>query len=137
MPCGGIVPIGEVDVKGKVTEQLSPTKGGCWVCSHGGAHHFCYEWDTYIHARCVPAFLMGPEGGCVIQHGHEVILNFELEPDVQPIKVEGVWKTEDGLWHFENEGGDLCGPYLTREACEWDSKRYAESLNVPSSKVVA
>lgn len=44
--------------------------------------HFCHEWDTYIHARCVPVFLQTDEGQIVIDHGHEVILDFSLEePD--------------------------------------------------------
>jgi hypothetical protein len=58
---------------------IGPCKGGCWVCGRGGRKHFCHEWDTYIHARCVPQFLLSEEGQCVIEHGHEVRLDFSLE----------------------------------------------------------
>lgn len=81
MPCGGIYPGSPLNQRGpgKLDEKLMPSDGGCWVCYKGGCEHFCDEWDTYIHARCVPEFLQTEEGQCVIQHGHIVILNFALE----------------------------------------------------------
>jgi len=59
MPCGGINYFG-----GESDE--------CWVCGKDGAKHFCFEWDTFIHGKCVPDFLISDEGRIVIEHGHEV-----------------------------------------------------------------
>lgn len=67
MPCGGIYPISGT--------------GNCFHCNKPGAHHFCEEWDCYIHARCVPDFLKGEEGIIVIHHKHDVILRFDLEEE--------------------------------------------------------
>lgn len=73
MPCGGIYPGG----------PIPPPKTGydfpCWVCRKSGAQHFCDEWDTPIHARCVPTFLQTEEGRVVIKHKHTVYLDFSLE----------------------------------------------------------
>lgn len=80
MPCGGIHPI-DNDWPGTIREPLDPSHGGCWVCSRGGAMHFCHEWDTFIHARCVPGFLATDEGQIVIEHKHTIILDFSLEED--------------------------------------------------------
>lgn len=80
MPCGGIEPYPATTDTGTIKEELSPTKGGCWVCQRGGAKHFCHEWDTYIHARCALAFLLNDdEGQCVIAHKHIVELDFSIE----------------------------------------------------------
>lgn len=83
MPCGGIYPVGAGLIishgPGTIKDKLGAPQGGCWVCGHGGCEHFCDEWDTYIHARCVAAFLQTEEGQCVIEHGHIVILNFSVE----------------------------------------------------------
>lgn len=78
MPCGGIHPI-DNDQLGTIHEHLDPTQGGCWVCSRGGAMHFCHEWDTFMHARCVPRFLASGEGQIVIAHRHTVLLDFSIE----------------------------------------------------------
>jgi hypothetical protein len=80
MPCGGIEPI-RPRGRGTIKEHLPPTEGGCWVCNRGGCHHFCLEWDTYIHARCVPTFLQTEEGQIVVLHQHRVVLDFELEEE--------------------------------------------------------
>jgi len=80
MPCGGIHPI-DNDQLGTIREHLDSTQGGCWVCSRGGAMHFCHEWDTFIHARCVPRFLATDEGQIVIDHKHTILLDFSIEED--------------------------------------------------------
>ena len=66
MPCGGITP-------------CAPDDYPCWVCEKPGAQHFCIEWDTPIHARCVLEFLTDMEGQIVISHGHTITLDFSLE----------------------------------------------------------
>jgi hypothetical protein len=66
MPCGGI---GPTDGKGECT----------FMCGKPDAVHFMYEWDTYIHARCVMGFLSTQEGQILITHGHTVTLDFSLE----------------------------------------------------------
>ena len=43
--------------------------------------HFCHEWDTSIHARCVPRFLATDEGQIVIDHKHTILLDFSIEED--------------------------------------------------------
>jgi len=43
--------------------------------------HFCHEWDTFIHARCVPRFLASDEGQIVIEHKHTILLDFSIEED--------------------------------------------------------
>ena len=78
MPCGGIEPM-KNDRLGSINDKLDATQGGCWICDRGGAQHMCFEWDTYIHARCVPQFLNTDEGRIVIDHGHLVVLDFSLE----------------------------------------------------------
>ena len=83
MPCGGIHPIDNGQL-GTIRKHLDPTQGGCWVCSRGGAMHFCHEWDTFIHARCVPRFLETDEGQAVIEHRHTILLDFSLEEDSGP-----------------------------------------------------
>jgi hypothetical protein len=80
MPCGGIEPMSNPDGL-TIKDKLPPTKGGCWMCSRGGCKHFCHEWDTYIHARCVPAFLKTEEGKIIMGHKHLVVLEFELEEE--------------------------------------------------------
>lgn len=136
MPCGGIYPLSEA--KGTITEKLSPIQGGCWVCGMGGAHHFCDEWDTYIHARCVPIFLLGREGQCVIHHEHTIELNFELEKPGANITNETICKHADGTWYWINETfSEEFGPYPTKESCEFDLKRYAEWLNKPKEETNA
>lgn len=62
--------------EGTDKETLLPTKGGCWMCHKGGCDHFVIEWDTFIHATCIPKFLMTAEGQCVIDHGHECVIDF-------------------------------------------------------------
>lgn len=87
MPCGGIYPVqgtwhetmGIKPSPTKSTDKVSPTDGGCWMCHMGGCEHFCDEWDTYIHARCVARFLLTDEGHIVMEHGHTVILDFSKE----------------------------------------------------------
>jgi hypothetical protein len=74
MPCGGITPTKNSFVRDVVNE---PQK--CYFCGKPGACHFVEEWDAFIHARCVPAFLQTDEGKVIIDHGHEVYINFELE----------------------------------------------------------
>ena len=86
MPCGGIHPI-DNDQLGTIRKHLDPTQGGCCVCSRGGAMHFCHEWDTFIHARCVPRFLASDEGQIVIEHKHTVLLDFSIEEDFAEITV--------------------------------------------------
>ena len=82
MPCGGIEPIKpSPEIENNYQTKVDPTKGGCWVCGYGGCHHFCHEWDTYIHARCVPKFLQTEEGLCLIEHKHTIFLDFSLEED--------------------------------------------------------
>lgn len=82
MPCGGIEPIERTTEEAKTLKDKLPcTQGGCCVCSKGGAYHFCHEWDTFIHARCVPQFLSSDEGQCVIKHKHVIYLDFSLEDD--------------------------------------------------------
>lgn len=76
MPCGGIVPIKHV--LGTIQDELSPGRGGCWICDRGGCTHFVIEWDAYIHAKCVPAFLQSEEGKIVINHGHTIHVDFSL-----------------------------------------------------------
>jgi hypothetical protein len=85
MPCGGIVPM--KGGGGTVRTKLSPNDGGCWMCHRGGCLHMVIEWDAYIHARCVADFLKTDEGACIIEHGHEVHLNFGLEKPL-PVKKE-------------------------------------------------
>jgi hypothetical protein len=64
MPCGGIYPVG-----GEIP-------GPCWVCSDKRpCDHFCDEWDTPLHALCIPAFLATEEGACVLAHKHTVIID--------------------------------------------------------------
>lgn len=46
--------------------------------------HFCHEWDTFIHARCVPRFLATDQGQLVIEHEHTILLDFSLEEDSGP-----------------------------------------------------
>lgn len=76
MPCGGIYPIKQLapDIR-PIFEKPFP----CWVCGKLDAKHFCDEWDTPIHARCVPSFLQTEEGQIVIGHGHEIWLDFSIE----------------------------------------------------------
>jgi hypothetical protein len=81
MPCGGIYPIRQLDPE---IRPIFEAHDRCWVCNKGGAKHFCDEWDTHIHARCVPKFLQTDEGECVILHGHEVFLDFSLEAEDVP-----------------------------------------------------
>jgi len=102
MPCGGIQPMVQTQEEAKtIKDKLHCTKGGCWVCGLGGAHHFMHEWDTFIHARCAIKYLAGalnprtvsnsnPENGTeihpidneaqiIIEHQHDIFLNFSLE----------------------------------------------------------
>jgi len=65
MPCGGIGPV------------LS--RGRCFHCNKDGSRHFCEEWDCLIHVRCVPDFLKTEEGKILIEHKHEVYLDFGWE----------------------------------------------------------
>ena len=74
MPCGGIYPI-----KGSWVEKVHQDKTPCWVCMEAGCTHFCDEWDTPLHARCVLAFLQTEEGKCVIEHGHLVQIDYSVE----------------------------------------------------------
>lgn len=78
MPCGGIYP---ADGRGFI--QLPETGIHCYVCGKPNARHFCDEWDCGIHARCVPDFLKSNEGKVVINHAHEVYLDFSLEELMQ------------------------------------------------------
>lgn len=71
MPCGGIYP-----TKHSVFAGM---EGRCFHCHKEGAKHFCEEWDCLLHARCVPDFLKTMEGKIVIEHGHEVLIDFSLE----------------------------------------------------------
>jgi hypothetical protein len=89
MPCGGIYPMENPDGKTQA-DVLSPTLGGCWVCSHGGALHFMDEWDTYIHARCAIRELSKPDSDVyiVVGHGHVVELDFSLENEAGRKAVE-------------------------------------------------
>ena len=74
MPCGGIYP-----VRGSWVEQLPNPPGKvdirCWQCGKSTPvpTHFCDEWDTFLHAECIDAFLNSEEGRVVMEHGHEVI----------------------------------------------------------------
>lgn len=76
MACGGIYPIRNLHPEIRdIFERPYP----CWMCGKLGAKHFCDEWDTPIHARCVAKFLLTEEGECVIEHGHTVEIDFSLE----------------------------------------------------------
>ena len=80
MPCGGIYPVpGSWVADLPKPPNSKPTR--CWQChkSEPTPEHFCDEWDTFIHARCVAAFLQGEEGKIVISHEHSVLLDFSLE----------------------------------------------------------
>ena len=62
MPCGGIW-------------TVKPFESECFYCGKTGQlDHFCEEWDTGLHAKCVRPFLATPEGQVVLNHGHEVRL---------------------------------------------------------------
>ena len=88
MPCGGIYPISNTWLEAAgINRDESKPEHRCWTCNGKGAKHFCDEWDCYIHARCAIKFLSTPEGECVINHGHEVVLNFSAEEDVQTSPV--------------------------------------------------
>lgn len=82
MPCGGITPWSPLDrLERPNPDEGTPHTGVCWVCNKPGAQHFCDEWDTYIHARCVPYFLETREGQVVIEHEHDVYLKFNVESE--------------------------------------------------------
>lgn len=70
MPCGGIVPFGK-------------DNGECWVCRQPGAHHFCFEWDCFLHAHCIPEFLESDEGECILLHNHTVDVDTTTEKPEQ------------------------------------------------------
>ena len=74
MPCGGIFPI-----KGSYIEKYYDPKHPCWVCGKPDCTHFCEEWDTGIHAKCVADFLKSEEGSCMTLHGHTIIVDYSLE----------------------------------------------------------
>jgi hypothetical protein len=76
MPCGGIRPFNLSVVSDALEGQPTPP---CHFCNKPGATHWVEEWDTAIHARCVPAFLQTEEGEIIIEHGHDVYLDFSLE----------------------------------------------------------
>jgi hypothetical protein len=37
---------------------------------------FCEEWDAYLHAECVSAFLQTPDGQVVLKHRHDIVIVF-------------------------------------------------------------
>jgi hypothetical protein len=67
MPCGGIYP---------VENAFSSAVEQCWQCSKPilptEDASFCEEWDTFLHDRCIDAFLKSEEGEIVLLHKHEV-----------------------------------------------------------------
>ena len=74
MPCGGIYPI-----KGSWVEKVPGKWHKCWVCGKPNCTHFCDEWDTPLHARCVITFLQSEEGKLMIEHGHLVQIDYGVE----------------------------------------------------------
>jgi hypothetical protein len=74
MPCGGITP-----TKNSFLRDTVASPQECYYCGKKGALHFVEEWDAFIHAVCVPAFLQTDEGKVIIKHKHEVYIDFELE----------------------------------------------------------
>jgi hypothetical protein len=86
MPCGGIWPMA-MGGGGYVNEVRQTIDGGCFICQRGGCRHWIDEWETFIHARCVPQFLQTQKGKVVMAHKHTVILDFAIEvPDPTPWK---------------------------------------------------
>lgn len=67
MPCGGIWPLAKVNGKWAGDPELR-----CWQCNRSGADHFCEEWDTGLHGKCIAEFLETEEGKVVVNHGHQV-----------------------------------------------------------------
>ena len=87
------------------TAQKSGKDGfACWVCNKRGAMHFCDEWDTFIHARCVPMFIQTEEGQILIHHKHAVILDFNLE---EPDEREKIWNEQMRQEELRGEIGHL------------------------------
>jgi hypothetical protein len=66
--CGGIYPMAVAEhAPGHV----------CFVCGgvvDSGIDLYVVEWLAVLHRRCLPAFLIMPEGAVVLAHGHAIIL---------------------------------------------------------------
>jgi len=65
--------------KNSVVRYVAVDDNKCCLCRKPGALHFVEEWDDFIHARCVPDYLHTDDGRCIIEHGHDVYLDFSLE----------------------------------------------------------
>lgn len=115
MPCGGIYPVADV-----------PTKYRCWECNKPGCDHAVEEWDSFLHERCVLAFLRTDEGQVVIEHKHliqigEVVLQEEgsstyVDPDVclaELRKAVSEMKTEMAKG-FDGDLGDAAGATIAK-----------------------
>jgi hypothetical protein len=87
MPCGGIFPVTVRE------EYIGDLDARCWQCSHMMAADipasFCEEWDTFLHDRCIDAFLLTEEGRIVIDHGHEIVRRAEVPPTVNEREYRG------------------------------------------------
>lgn len=77
MPCGGI----SRRVLGKsVAEFFSTTSAPvrCMNCNEriesAGDSLFVEEWDGFIHYLCLGDYLNSEEGGIVLLHGHEIMV---------------------------------------------------------------
>lgn len=66
MPCGGIYAVASV------------SGHPCFYChsSKVRCDHWCTEWDAPLHACCVIPFLETTEGRLVLDHGHEVVVEY-------------------------------------------------------------
>lgn len=76
MPCGGIYPVG---TPGGIPFGESGRERQCFYCHKSGADYFCEEWDCSLHRACILPFLATEEGGVVLAHGHQIIIE-EGEP---------------------------------------------------------
>jgi hypothetical protein len=90
MPCGGIFPVGlptYIDLNTR-----------CWTCSKPMTEtepfSFCEEWDTFLHDRCIDAFLLTEEGRIVIDHGHEIVRRTEVTPTVNEREYRGATEAQ-------------------------------------------
>lgn len=70
MPCGGIFPIKDSFVEPYLKDYL------CGTCNKNLATHYCEEWDNALCKDCIEPFLKSEEGLIMLQHGHEVILDY-------------------------------------------------------------
>ena len=58
-------------------KDLSPNEGGCWFCSKDEAEDFTFEWDSYVHDKCVreQALKGNPEAKIILREWGEPCLD--------------------------------------------------------------